>query len=115
MAGFVANFGSMAVHIGPGRVPEQRIDPPCLGAEHEEILDQIDEAKKERNQTSNMMDAWADFSAELAGIDAPETIIALVDRLRAPLENWANSRLGAQNAALADLSEREYEMGQPWK
>jgi hypothetical protein len=110
---FCLNFGSLPVHIGV--VPEQREAPPCLGADHEEILDQIDAAKLEIRKAGNMVDAWGDFTAELAGIDTPETVLALVERLRPSLENWASSHLGALTATLADLEEQEAEIGQPWK
>lgn len=101
--------------LGYGSLPEPHQDPPFVSADHDKLLDLIDEAKLQIRKAGNMVDAWGDFTAELAGIDTPETVLALVERLRPSLENWANSHLGALTVTLADLEEQEAEIGQPWK
>jgi hypothetical protein len=94
-----------------GSLPEPHLDPPCtVTADHEELLNKIDDVNHEIWKAENTMDAWADFSAELAKLDAPETILALVERLRPSLENWMNSHLGALRTQVVELEDQERDL-----
>jgi hypothetical protein len=75
----------------------------------------MEETGLELRKAGNCLEAWEDFIAELAGIDAPAMILAAVERTRPILENWLRTHVGALQVAAAELDEEENDLFFPWK